>query len=148
MKRANFLLSIGLVLPASAFGQEQEPGLRAPFSSTVMVAAAGESVRLNGIVTVQSASTTAPDGKTTVSYSCRVTAAGAGQTSGAQYVGSGDQSGASPVSAAPADVGISCAMTLVSGGVAQPFDVRLQGSVDESGKLASVLVRDVAARQP
>lgn len=137
-----------LALTAISFAQDSKgaPPITAPLNSSVAVRAAGESVQLNGSVSVQATVATAADGTVTASYSCRIAGTGTGQTSGAKYLLSGASSGNTPVNASlPADIGLTCPMSVVAGNAAQQFGITLQGSLDAAGKLTAILIRDIAA---
>jgi hypothetical protein len=136
-----------LVAIAVAQDNNAATPVRAPLNRSVVVSSAGESVQLNGMVSVQSTLATADDGTVAASYSCSVVGTGTGQASGANYSVSGTSSGKSPVNAPlPADIGLACAMSVAAGNAVQQFGITLQGSLDATGNLTSIVIRDITPR--
>lgn len=133
------------LLPVLLIAQDTTPPSQsAPLDSVVSVPAAQESVKLDGLLSVQSTVSTAPDGTMTASYSCTATGSGTGQTSNTQYSIGGSSTGQTPLDAPlPADVGFTCALNLTAGDLLQGFNASVQASLDSSGNLQAVVIREI-----
>lgn len=139
--------AIVLALFALAQADKAATPTTAPLISSVAMESAGESVQLKGLISVQATFAKAPDGTATISYFCGIAGTGTGQISGTRYSLSGSGSGDTPVSVSlPADIGLTCAMSLVAEDKVQQYMIRLQGSLDAAGSLTSIVIRDIAAR--
>jgi hypothetical protein len=118
----------------------------APMMMSLAVPSAGESVQLNGNVSISQTTTTDADGNIVISYFCSVVGKGKGATSGSIYDLSGNSSGTVPVSAdRPVDIGFSCPLLILGTGSSQNFTLNLQGSLDESGNLTALSIQSINA---
>jgi hypothetical protein len=135
-----------VALSASLVAQAGSAPASAPLKSSVQVPAAGENAALDGTVSVRSSLNLAPDGAMTLSYVCDASGSASGETSGARFAISGSDTGDVQVTQAlPADVGLSCSMTLVAPNAAQQFRITLQATLDVDGSVRSIVLRTIAA---
>jgi hypothetical protein len=150
---SSFVVVLGAALflaamPLPATGQGgNPPAPTAPLTGRVQVPAAGEAAMLDGIITVRSTVSADPDGGPPIlSYSCEASGRAAGESSGATFAVSGVDSGGTSIGQSlPADVGVACSLSLVSGSLRQQFQLTLQAGLDETGTITSLVIRTIAA---